>query len=104
MAIIIGGGSGNAISINSTVGTAGSAITSDGTNAYWGSGNFVIGATQTRYTAPGTWTKPATLITIKVTVVGAGGSGGGIAGGGGGGPAAPVGTGAPGIVIVEVYS
>jgi hypothetical protein len=85
MAIIIGGGSGNAISINSTVGTATSIITSDGTNAYWGSGDFVIGATQTVYTAPGTWTKPATVTTIKVTVVGGGAAGGTGAGGGAGG-------------------
>jgi len=84
MSIIIGEGSGNAISVNSTVGTAGSVITSDGTNSYWGDG-FILGVTQTTYTAPGTWTKPSTATTIKVTVVGAGGSGGLFAGGGGGG-------------------
>ena len=92
MAIIIGGGSGNAISINSTVGTAGSAITSDGTNAYWAT-KGISNVTSQTFVAPGTWTKPSTVVAIKVTVVGGGGSGGGIVpsnggnGGGGGGTA-----------------
>lgn len=50
-------------------------------------GNVVLNV----YTTPGTWTKPATVKTIKVTVIGGGGGGGGTssgsggAGGGGGG-------------------
>jgi hypothetical protein len=39
------------------------------------------------FTSPGTWTKPATVKRIKVTVVGAGGGATGIGGGGGGGAA-----------------
>lgn len=37
MAVVIGAGSGNAISINSSVGSAGQVIVSDGTNSSWGS-------------------------------------------------------------------
>lgn len=67
-------------------------------------------------TSSGTWTKPATVKAIKVTVVGAagvgtapgnagqlyggGGSGGGYAGGGG---AIGGGAGAAGIVVVEEF-
>ena len=87
MAIIIGGGSGNAISINSTVGTAGSAITSDGTNAYWAT-KGISNVTSQTFVAPGTWTKPSTVVAIKVTVVGGGGAGtANLVGGGGGGTA-----------------
>lgn len=39
----------------------------------------------TAYTSPGTWTKPATIKAIKVTVVGGGGKGGDSIGGGGSG-------------------
>jgi len=92
MSIIIGEGSGNAISVNSTVGTAGSVITSDGTNSYWAP-KGISNVTLQIYTGSGTWTKPSTADVIKVTVVGAGGSGTGGAGsnlgdgGGGGGTA-----------------
>jgi hypothetical protein len=53
-------------------------------------GNYIMRT----FTSPGTWTKPAGLKAVKVTVVGAGGSGGtfnpgfGAGGGGGGGGAA----------------
>ena len=52
------------------------------------SGNYVLQS----YTSPATWTKPASLKAVKVTVVGAGGTGGtggptNAAGGGGGGAA-----------------
>ena len=88
MAIVIGGGSGNAISVNSTVGSAGQVITSDGTNASWATKGTSNVTSQT-FVAPGTWTKPSTVVAIKVTVVGGGGNGGAIvpgpAGGHGGG-------------------
>jgi hypothetical protein len=79
-----------------SVGTAGNVLTSNGTTwvsqAAGGSAPLV-----NAYTSPTTWTKPATLKGIKVTVVGGGGAGGAgataftptgntsIAGGGGGG-------------------
>ena len=75
----------------------GDAVTWNGTT--WVAGTVSGGPpTQSVYTSPATWTKPATLVGIKVTVVGAGGDGGSIpsnpvnstvsAGGGGGGGAA----------------
>jgi hypothetical protein len=58
-------------------------------NSAIGGGNYVMNA----YTSPATWTKPATLKAVKITVVGAGGAGGAATGpgippsaaGGGGG-------------------
>jgi hypothetical protein len=84
MAIIIGAGSGNAISVNSTVGTVGQVITSDGTNASWDT-KGVTNVTLQTFVAPGTWTKPSTVVAIKVTVVGGGGAGAFPGSGGGGG-------------------
>lgn len=65
MAIVIGGGSGNAISINSSVGSAGQVIVSDGTNSSWGSvsgDGFVSGTLMLfqQTTAPTGWTKQTT--------------------------------------------
>jgi hypothetical protein len=96
MAIIIGGGSGNAISIASNVGSANQVITSDGTNSSWTPGGATIQVSVTTFTSPGTFTKPATAGLFKVTVVGAGGQGSpnfgspGAAGGGGGGGGAAI--------------
>ena len=74
-----------------TYGTSGQVLTSGGASAAptWttvsGGGNYVM----TVFTASGTWTKPANLKAVKVTVVGGGGNGGGTpginAGGSGGG-------------------
>lgn len=74
--------------------TAGSGITIDATSntinsTATGGGNYVMRA----YTSPATWTKPAGLVAVKVTVVGGGGSllatsGAGVTGGSGGGGAA----------------
>jgi hypothetical protein len=70
---------GNGTSALQTVaaGTAGNVLTSDGTTwtsaaAAAGGGDYVM---QT-FTSPGTWTKPAGLKAVKVTVVGGGGGGG----------------------------
>ena len=62
--------------INSA-GTLGNVLTSNGTAwvsqaAAAGGGDYVMVA----YTSPATWTKPAGLKAVKVTVVGAGGNGG----------------------------
>jgi len=71
-------------------GTSGNVLTSNGTawasQAIAAGGDYVMIA----YTSPATWTKPATVKAVKVTVIGAGGNGGsGVpdsqAGGGGGG-------------------
>jgi len=78
-----------------SVGTSGNVLTSNGTAwvsqaAAAGGGDYVMLA----YTTPATWTKPAGLKAVKVTVIGAGGNGGnndgagpyfGGHGGGGGG-------------------
>jgi hypothetical protein len=76
-------------------GSNGNVLTSNGTTwtsvaAAAGGGNYV----RNQYVSPATWTKPAGLKAVKVTVVGAGGSGGprggalqGVGGGGGGGGA-----------------
>jgi len=69
MAIVIGGGSGNAISINGGVGASGQVVTSDGTNAYWNaaaSGTFDIGITTSIYVSvsSGTTTISADLNNI----------------------------------------
>ena len=58
---------------NGSVGTAGQVLVSGGAgaNLYWGAGggNYALQA----YTSNTTWTKPANLKSIKVTVVGGGG-------------------------------
>jgi len=77
-----------------SVGTTGNVLTSNGTAwvsqaAAAGGGDYIMLA----YTTPATWTKPAGLKAVKVTVIGAGGNGGsgtsaityGGNGGGGGG-------------------
>ena len=77
MAIVIGGGSGNAISINSSAGSSGKVIGSDGTNASWVNNTGGQGAV---YTSPGTFTVgtncPTSVNTIKITCMGGGGNGG----------------------------
>jgi hypothetical protein len=86
---------GNGTSALQTVaaGTAGNVLTSNGTTwtsaaAAAGGGDYI----QRVYTSPATWTKPAGLKAVKVTVVSGGGAGGGSitpqnvgAGGGGSG-------------------
>jgi hypothetical protein len=77
-------------------GAAGEALVSTGTA--WTSGNAGGNYIMQTFTSPGTWTKPAGLKAVKVTVVGGGGGGGGVpsgptpgqrkGGGGGGGGAA----------------
>jgi hypothetical protein len=62
VAIVIGGGSGNAISINSSVGSAGQVIVSDGTNSSWGSvsGDGFVAGTKLMFAqdiAPTGWTR-----------------------------------------------
>lgn len=84
------------------LGSSGSVLVSDGTDAVWGSPDGSFRSVQV-YTSTGanTWTKPAGLKRVKVTVVGGGGGGGGAAataggqcstggGGGGGGTAVKV--------------
>jgi hypothetical protein len=78
-------------------GTSGNVLTSNGTawlsQAIAAGGDYIMQA----YTSPATWTKPANIKAVKVTVVGAGGTGGSASntggnpsggGGGGGGGAA----------------
>jgi hypothetical protein len=71
-------------------GTNGQALITNGSGSlsFGPAGNYVM----TAYTSPGTWTKPASLKAVKVTVVGAGGNGGNgtdfNGGNGGGGGAA----------------
>ena len=89
-------GAGTSAMTELTGGTAGNVVTWNG--SAWASAAGAGGALQTLTVAvtPGTWTKPATLKGVKVTVVGGGGSGstGSIPGpsfigsGGGGGGAA----------------
>ena len=56
-------------------GTSGNVLKSDGTN--WTSGAAAGGSIQTQlFTAPGTFTVPATLTQVRVTVIGGGGGGG----------------------------
>jgi len=78
MSIIIGGGSGNQISIAGSAGTAGQVITSDGTNASWGIGSF-SGLNARAYTTPGTFTVgtdcPSAITQIKIIACGGGGIG-----------------------------
>lgn len=82
MAIVIGGGSGNAISINSSVGSAGQVIVSDGTNSSWGSvsgDGFVAGTLMLfqQTTAPTGWTKQTTHDNKALRVVSGSASSGG---------------------------
>ena len=89
-------GAGTSVMTELTGGTAGNVVTWNG--SAWGSAAGAGGALQTYTvaTTPGTWTKPATLKGIIVTVVGGGGNGGASSGpgtlitgaGGGGGGAA----------------
>jgi hypothetical protein len=93
-------GAGTAAMTELTGGTVGNVVTWNG--SAWGSASGAGGAAPVLnvYTTPGTWTKPATVKAISVTVVGGGGNGGtatpnGVptsnsvlaAGGGGGGSA-----------------
>lgn len=59
-----------------SVGTAGNVLTSNGTawlsQAVSAGGDYIMNA----YVSPATWTKPAGLKAVKVTVIGAGGNGG----------------------------
>ena len=69
-----------------TVGAAGTSLTSNGTSLSWvaaaaGGGNLSVQL----FTAPGTWTYPGTATTVKVTVLGGGGGGYWNSGGGNGG-------------------
>jgi hypothetical protein len=77
MAIVIGGGSGNAISINGSAGAQGQVVVSNGTNASWVNG---AGGNGTVYTSPGTFTVgttcPSAVTSIKITACGGGGNGG----------------------------
>ena len=80
------------VSLEGSVGTAGQVLTSNGSSgpAYWGGGGF---SNMQVFTANGTFTVPASITKVKVTVVG-GGAGGRSAvsstaqGGGGAGGAA----------------
>ena len=83
-------GAGTSAMTELTGGTVGNVLSWNG--SAWVSGAASGGALQTYdvATTPGTWTKPATLKGVRVTVVGGGGGGGtvgpsAIAGGGGGG-------------------
>jgi hypothetical protein len=79
--VLIGAGT-NAVTFLAP-GTTGNVITSDGTN--WKSQAAAGGQFQTQlFTAPGTWTKPASCTQVRVTVIG---------GGGGGSPSAKAGFG-----------
>jgi hypothetical protein len=76
---------GNSVAITNSGGTAlttvaaganGNVLTSNGTT--WTSAAASGGQFQTQlFTAPGTWTKPASCTQVRVTVVGGGGGGGG---------------------------
>lgn len=74
-AVLIGNGTSAVTAV--AAGTAGNVLTSNGTT--WTSSSFTAGTSVnaiTVGTASGTWTKPATVKSIKVTVVGGGGTGG----------------------------
>lgn len=64
-----------------SVGASGNVLTSNGTT--WTSAAAASGQLQTElFTAPGTWTKPASATQVRVTVIGGGGGGGSWAPGG----------------------
>jgi hypothetical protein len=95
---------GNGISAVTAVaaGTAGNVLTSNGTT--WTSSSFTAGTSVnaiTVGTASGTWTKPATVKSIKVTVVGGGGAGGTASGSGV--ISQTTGWGGAGVVVVRQY-
>jgi hypothetical protein len=71
--VIIGAGTSNVTFV--APGGSGNILTSDGTN--WTSAAASGGGTfQTQvFTSPGTWTKPASATTVRVTVIGGGGGG-----------------------------
>ena len=80
-AVLIGNGTSAVTAV--AAGTAGNVLTSNGTT--WTSSSFTAGTSVnaiTVGTASGTWTKPATVKSIKVTVVGGGGAGGTASGSG----------------------
>jgi hypothetical protein len=114
-----------ALDIKTGTGAGTTAISIDASQAVTMPGNLVVTGTITagagtvynleQYTSPATWTKPADLKAIKVTVIGAGGSSGsspssnaGVGGGGGGGaaiefiPAPSITSPTPGPVTVSV--
>jgi len=72
------------------IGASGTVLTSDGNDADWAISSGRLVSIQT-FSASGTWTKPAGVVSIMVEVMGGGGGGGGVgttsgimAGGGGG--------------------
>ena len=74
-AVLIGNGTSAVTAV--AAGTAGNVLTSNGTT--WTSATSAAGTSVNGITvgvASGTWTKPATVKSIKVTVVGGGGAGG----------------------------
>jgi hypothetical protein len=90
-----------------SAGTAGNVLTSDGTN--WTSVALTAGnddqAKTTVYTSPGTWTKPATVKRVRITVISGGGGGGGRTGpAGAANVAAGGGAGAAGVKIISAPS
>jgi hypothetical protein len=71
--VLIGAGTSAVTSV--AAGANGNVLTSDGTT--WTSAAASGGQFQTQlFTAPGTWTKPASCTQVKVTVIGGGGGGG----------------------------
>jgi len=81
-----------------STGTAGNVLTSNGTawvsEAIAAGGDYIM----TAYTSPATWTKPAGLKAVKVTVIGAGGNGGNVPGPGNYGQGAGNGGGGGGAI------
>jgi hypothetical protein len=79
----------SASALPSQTGQSGNFLTTDGTDASWATIPPPPDAPDIEvFTSPGTWTKPATVRRIKVTVVGAGGGSTGVYAGSGGGGAA----------------
>jgi hypothetical protein len=72
--VLIGAGTGAVTSV--AAGTTGNVLTSNGTT--WTSAAAIGGQLKTEiFTAPGTWTKPASCSIVRVAVSGGGGGGGG---------------------------
>jgi len=85
-------------------GSADQVLTSDGTDIAWADAGGGGGFTSMQvFTSSGTWTKPAGITKVKVTVVGGGAAGGGSAAGYGYG-AAGGGAGATAIKVIDVSS